>query len=1096
MSKLTIYSASAGSGKTYTLTEEYLKVVIQQPQHYKNVMAVTFTNKATEEMKQRIVEKLSELANGEDCDHLSALIKYTNYSEEEIQLKAQEVLNNILHNYSIFGVSTIDSFFQRIIRSFLKDLNISGNFNIELSQNKVLDKVVDQLFNKIGQDEQVTNWILDYVQKRVEGAKSWNVRQNLRKFAKNILDEEFKIVGSDDYVSKDIDTLKVCVEQLEGYNKDFIEQLRLLGSKALAIIHEHGYRVDDFSNNYRGVAGYFVKLNEEKDFMPTATVQKAVLDAEKWVAKKNPERDAILLLVQNQLQDHLKSILDYVKENEEAYFTNKMILDNIYVFGVYNDLIKELKNYRDQQEVLLLSDITEMLNGIIGNNHAPFIYERVGNHYYHYLIDEFQDTSKLQWLNFKPLIDNSLAQGNSNLIVGDVKQAIYRWRGGDWRLLLKDVEAELGSEYVQRIPLDKNYRSQKKVVQFNNAVFQQGINILSQCFEESFIRHSEEVFNGDKVEQYKLIKSFLEGNFDLAYNDVAQEVTKPGDHGAVKMKFYEQDKEVDYWDQIKKDLIQQVDDLLDKGYKKNDIAVLVRKGEEAEKVAQYFSELNKEYPNKYLFVSSNSFRLKDNHHIKVLVCALRYLIHFDDDVNFYDLIYYYQLIKGLDKDLFKPNFIKDLRKQGKYGDYVPVRFIEERIYLSKLPIYELCERLIEIFDLSADKEVWPFLQTFQDYVLSFNRSNNPDIHSLIEWWEESGADKSPMITEDQDAIQIMTVHKSKGLQFKQVLIPFCYWELHHNPILANTVWAHTEQEPYSQFPFLPLPFSKKLAKSVYSLDYFIEAQQVALESLNILYVALTRAEEGLSIFAPLPKESKKPKNLENIFVHELLYMNFQHNQFELHEHFDLEAGVFEYGEIEEAVSKDKKTNHTYELEHYPNSNFRDKIVISRMSDNLFLENTEQKILIDYGNMMHEILSNIRYESDVDKALERFHQEGKITDEDLDQLQGKIYSFFEISLFKEWFSDDNEVLLEHTILIPNQKHDRRPDRIVIKDDVVTVIDFKFGSNQSLEHIKQVKYYQKVIAQMGYKQVKGYLFYGDGLDIVDVDEQDVNEQGSLF
>lgn len=1093
MSKLTIYSASAGSGKTYTLTEAYLKLVIKQPSNYKHVIAVTFTNKATEEMKQRIIEKLSELANNKPCDHLDQLKFHTKFSTLKIRNNAKEVLNSVLHNYSAFGVSTIDSFFQKIIRSFIKELGLKGGFSIELNQSKVLDSTVDQLFNNIGKENRITSWILDYVKTRVESGKSWNIQDNLRVLSKNILNEEFKLIENKGFNNRDIDQLKAFVKQLESYNKTFINDLKQVGLQFSEIIQANHLSIDDFSSKKGGIAGYFLKLATEKDYVPGIKIKQALEDTEKWVSKTHTNRSIILNLVQDQLHPLLQQAFEYINSKEEKYLTNKLILDNIYIFGVYNDLLTELKNYRDEHNILMLSDITDMLNNIIGNNHAPFIYEKVGTHFHHFLIDEFQDTSRLQWSNFKPLIENSLAEGNENLIVGDVKQAIYRWRGGDWKILLKDVEEELGDRLVNKKVLSNNYRSTKSIVDFNNKIFSKASQHIEEFFKSSLHEHALKSLNKSKVENYKSIEDKLIANFNLAYQDINQSIIKEGE-GHVDVEFIPTDKSSNYWESIEEQFLIKLDQILDQGVQKKDIAILVRNGSEAAKITKLLSEKNKIDKDRYLFVSSSSFKLKDNHYIKVIICALRYLLHPDDQINLFDLIYYNTLInKQSDiEELYDVKRLEEIRAH-ELNVYLPADLIDNIAFLSKLPIYELCDQIIQLFKITQHREAWDFIQTFQDFVLNYNRSNNPDIYAFLEWWDEVGKSKSPLITDDQDAIKIMTIHKSKGLQFDQVIIPFCNWSLHHDPKKPNQIWGFNMQDDYASFPFLPLPFKKDLAKTVYDLDYFEEVQNAALENLNILYVAFTRAVNGLTILAEEPKTTKTVKTIENLSVNELIWKTLQLTNFNENT-FDPIQKHLTIGQLN-AENKVKEVLSEYELKHYPQSNFRNKISISSMSDNFFLELSEGKQRsINYGNLMHEILSQIESKGDIELCLGQLQNDGKITKVEYQDIFNQLNKYFNHPVFSEWFNEHNEVLLEQMILVPGEKHDKRPDRIIINNNKVTVIDFKFGRTKTNQHIHQIKNYKSIIEEMGYTNVEAYLFYGDTNEVVNIDNQTV--QGSLF
>lgn len=1086
MSNLTIYSASAGSGKTYTLTQEYLKLVIEYPKNYKHVMAVTFTNKATDEMKSRIVSELSKLASGSKSAQLEALKAHTGLSSQKITENAQTVLNNILHNYSCFGVSTIDSFFQKIIRSFIKELGIKGGFKLELNQFKVLEAIVEQLFDSIGKNKNITSWVLDYVKKRIESGKSWDVQNNLKQFAKAIIDEEFKLIEKDGFSNNNLDELKIFVNRLEVYNNSYIEDLSNLAQKFFKILENNALGVDDFSSKTSGVAGFFLKLRDKQPYKLGAKVRLAEENSESWVTKTHRNREAIINLVDIHLRPILKEILDYIKLNEEAYYTNQIILDNIYIYGVYNDLVLELKSYRDENNLLLLSDITELLDKIIGNNHAPFIYEKVGNHYHHFLIDEFQDTSRMQWSNFKPLIENNLSQGYKNLLVGDVKQAIYRWRGGDWKLLLNDVEKDLKPYKVNKKILESNYRSAKDIVAFNNLVFKQGVHELSKYYDLSIEKGVEQCNSNIKKESLKVFKEQLAQNFNKAYNAIEQNAEQKFS-GSIKIHFKSLEKQEKYWDKIQYNLLQEIDALLNMGGIKKNISILVRNGYESALISDLLNTENKVQNNKYSFITSSSFKLRENNYIKLIICTLNYILYPDDKINIFNAGYLHNLINGgIDNAFFDPAYHLS-QKERLEG--LPSELIDHRAHLSKLPIYELCQRIINLYKLSQKEGALDFLQTFQDYVLFYCRNNNPDILSFLEWWQQVGADKSPMISEDQDAIKIMTIHKSKGLQFDHVIVPFCDWGLHHDAKKGIQIWGYNQNEGYSDFPYLPIKFKQDLIKSNYSWEYYQELQNAALENFNILYVAQTRAVRSLCLLCPMPADQSS-KTIENLSVNDLLWKIANNQLIEF-----LTDSVLEMGALEIDNESKMDEAQTYEIEYYPTINFREKIEISHLSDKFLLEASPGKIgKINTGIILHDILSRIEKQADISAVLSQMVYEGAITNQQIEGLQKQLDGYFKNPVFASWYCGRGQILNEQTILVPGQKHDRRPDRIIIKENRVVVIDFKFGEHKSQGHIKQINRYSQLIKEMGYKEVSAFLFYGDNGEVVDINNNII--QTELF
>ena len=1083
MSKLNIYSASAGAGKTYTLTLEYLKLVFKHPSAFKSVMAVTFTNKATEEMKHRIIEELANLASGKDGDHRQKLKEHTRFSEAKITSQAQEILNNVLHQYSFFGVSTIDSFFQKIIRNFVKEAGLAGGLTIDLDQNKVIDKVVDQLFERVGKDAEVTRWILKYAGERIKEGRSWNVRSLLKELAQEILREDFKIIEEAGFTQANLEELQEYIALLEQQNNAFTTSLSEIGTKGLRAMEEAQVSVEDFSYKSSGVAGYFQKVAQGGSYEIKSRVQKCIDDPENgWFAKSSKKKDLLQVLINEHLHPLLVEAKNLINQQEPSFITNSLILDNIYVFGVYSDLLKELKDYRTENNVLLISDITDLLNKIIGDNHAPYIYEKIGNHYQHFLVDEFQDTSKLQWRNFEPLISNSLASGNKNLIVGDVKQAIYRWRGGDWKLLLNSVEKDIGSQQVEKLSLDHNWRSLRNIITFNNDLYKRSSTLLKDLFSGTIESYQLKANNARKI-FLESIKNELLPNFQLAYEDVFQKTILKEEEGWVTVDFCQSEESSEQIELALEQSLHYIDAVLEAKGKLKDICILVRNGFEGERIAQYLAEMGTE---KYPFVSSASFQLKDNPFIKVIIGALTYLHQGEDEINLFELVLNHQEALGNDtRPLFASGFIETLKDEEEWNKWLPAELLKERSYLNKLPIYELCEKIIRIFNITAQRQAWAFLQTFQDAVLNFGRKNNPDIFTFLEWWHEKGGSTSPKISDAQDAIRIMTVHKSKGLQFKHVIVPFCNWKFNHDPKKAPNVWGCTQQEPYSKYPYFPVPYKKSLAATPYALEYFDEMQQCNMENINILYVATTRAEESLHLIANLPSESKKELTSENLACNELLYLAVD------------SQSNYSKGTLKQPSHKKETVKNTYNIKHYPNQDFREKILISEMSKDFFMEQAEEiKEAINYGNLMHDVLSEIERKEDVKPTIEKLIHLGKLPEDEGSAMEQKILSFFELDQFASWFAQGNEIRKEQTILVPGQKEDKRPDRVVITKNKVEIIDFKFGTTPAEHYQRQLLEYKKILEGMGYENVSAFLFFGNESRIEKVSPDSNAQQTSLF
>jgi ATP-dependent exoDNAse (exonuclease V) beta subunit len=467
-----IYKSSAGSGKTYTLTMEYLKLALQHPGAFRNILAVTFTNKATQEMKERILKELTRLKTTIRHDEKMdiEIMKALAVDEEGLKLKAAESLTCILHDYGRFSVSTIDSFFQKVVRAFAREVDLNAKFEVEMDQDGVLDRVVDRVVAKVMEDEFLHRWLVDYAIEQIQNGKSWDIRRNIKELGKQIFQEDFKKFATE---IKEFLKEEQHIKGLQAFSRERKAQIihisRQLKEEANRIRIANGLEWTDFKGGSTSFAKRFDKLGERINPIPELTDNQSQFpeSEEHWFTKTSKNKDAIIAAFHQGL-GHIMAQFEplLIKWN-----TLEAISNNIFVFGIFRNLLEELTLLKDEENILLISDANEFLKEITKENDAPFIYEKVGNQYRNYLIDEFQDTSGFQWASFKPLLENSFAQGQTNLLVGDVKQSIYRWRGGEMRLLLEEVERQIGEKSIRNEKLDTNFRSLPNIIAFNNALF-------------------------------------------------------------------------------------------------------------------------------------------------------------------------------------------------------------------------------------------------------------------------------------------------------------------------------------------------------------------------------------------------------------------------------------------------------------------------------------------------------------------------------------------------------------------------------------------------------------------------------------------------
>jgi ATP-dependent exoDNAse (exonuclease V) beta subunit len=1097
MPALSLYRSSAGSGKTFTLTLEYLALVLQYPSLYRQILAITFTNKATEEMKTRILRELDKLSRGAHSPMAGQLAERTELNDQQVQAQAEKVLGNILHDYSRFSVTTIDTFFQHVIRSFARETGLHPGYNIEMDRDKVLAEITDALMMDVGEDEQLTNWLTRFATEKAEQGKSWHLDRDIQELAKELFTEQFQQHETDLlHAIQQKNALPNFRDRLYKHVRWFEQTMQQYGQQAVAIIEKHGLSVNDFPHKSAGVAGYLHKLAAGDKYDPGKRPRTALEDVSKWTGKNNPREQHILAALEDGLEQQLQEAVQFYDQQFVRYNTGLELLQYLYTFGILGQFTQKLQNYRQENDTMLISDSAQFLSRIIGNNDSSFVYEKIGTNYQHFLVDEFQDTSALQWDNLKPLIHNSLAMGNSNLVVGDVKQSIYRWRGGDMKLLLEHIEQDMEGQQLREIVLNRNWRSKDTIIGFNNTLF----GTLPRAASEVYRTQAEGEAIADDDDFDELAQTITRA-YDRHEQKPAQPEQQQG--GYVEARFIPMDEEEEeeerpYLEVASEQAIAQIEQLQEQGYALKDIAILVRNHKEGREIVHYLmarKAANTDPRYKYDVISAEALTLRYATVVRLLVQALRVINKPEDPIPRAELVHEYSTYCRKQEPGHAP-----FREAGKAGadlqngleELLPTDFTGHLIYLSKLPLYELVEHLTRIFGLDEQSTEFAFLQGFQDVVLEYTLQGKPDIPSFMEWWEESGGDKSIQIAGEQNAIQVMSMHKAKGLQFKVVLVPFCNWELDHKSSLANIICCHLEHSEKQPFPIFPLKYRRSLGQTTFAGDYLVEKMLAFLDNLNLLYVALTRPEEALYIYAPQPDEDKDG-NLKIKSVGDLLFRSLDDGgEAERGEfpalpfagHWSREQGVFKAGELAAKLQEEQEPEEgpaAFQFERYPATNWRGKLSIRQRSKDFFREKeTEQASKINYGQLMHQILAEIVHAGDVRQKVQEQAFEGRLAQAEADDITRQLEQLMEQEPIKGWFSEGWQVRNETPILLPDG-HTRRPDRVLTTGNKAVIIDFKFVEQEKNEHYDQVREYRQFLEDMGYKEVEGWLLYvGEGLE----------------
>lgn len=1090
-----IYRSSAGSGKTFTLALEYLKLALKQPASYRCILAVTFTNKATKEMKSRIVEFLYELSRGSGGVVREYLRQRITLTDQEMTDRAGSLLSQILHGYSYFSVMTIDSFFQKVIRAFARETGLQAGFSLELDQDKVLDEVVDTLLQELGSrnDDPLTEWLARFAEERVEEGKTWDFRKDIKNLAAELLKENYK-VQEEAYrqLEQPVADNKTIFAHLRSIRKSFEKDMQQLGRRGLQQIEQFGLEVDDFSYKKSGVAGYFLRLTDKKDFDPKARVRQAVEHPEKWTSKSSKKQKDILMAVEGGLQDTLTEAVHYYDTHSRKYYSALQLQRFIYTYAILKDIDAKLTRYKKEHDVLLISDASMFLKNIIGRDETPFIYEKIGSHYQHFLIDEFQDTSGLQWNNFRPLVENSLDAGNYNLVVGDVKQAIYRWRGGDWQLLLEKIQQDIAPWRTEVRNLNRNYRSRENIVDFNNSLF----HVLPDLIQQEMLSRLEEVQDVSIYEELAGRAQIIKEAYADAYQYLPEHAGN-GDlwPGYVRIQLLKEEEledeegnKVEWKEKVREKLPELVENLQDQGYALRDIAFLVRNKRDGKMIADtlmdYKSEGKARSGYEYEIISPESLFLETSLSVGLLIDLLRFLDNPYHVLAKGNILYKYHKLKGEEvasdqlHRLFEAAGNKDDHDFELFYASLPAAFRQLRPYLNKLPMFELIENLIKIFGINQSTEL-AYLQAFQDAALEYTKSEKGDLHSFLEWWDEKGRHSSIQIPEQVNAMRILTIHKAKGLQFRVVVIPFCDWSLDHHTSQQNIIWTYTEEEPFQEMGLMPLKYSKELIRTVFSQDYYEEMLRAHLDNLNLLYVATTRAEECLYAFAA-PKINKSGCPVNSIS--NALYMGLsreenpegegENNFLPLAGYWDESSFRFSLGTEPAGMQKVSSKQERMALKTYPSVGWRDRLMVQPKSQNFFIQKKAgERIEVNEAILVKDMLVSMKEAKDLSAVLEKVYFDRGISFREKEDLTRVMENILAIPEVGRWYAGGYDKVLLRPSFFTGKGRTVTPDRMMVKGEQVVVVGF---CSEDGEKEKEISASAHTLKSAGYVQVEAYLF----------------------
>ena len=1010
-----IYNASAGSGKTYTLTKEYLKIILSSSRAYQKILAITFTNKAVNEMKERILGSLFDFSRDTSSSMFLDISEELDLDIVTLQRKAKATLKEILHNYAFFDISTIDKFTHRLIRTFAKDLKLPQNFEVVLDTDLLLDEAVSKLINKAGRDQKLTKVLIAFALEKIDDDKSWDIGIDLNKIGK-LLFNETNTSHLKKLENKDIDEFLELQKSIQTNIIDLQKKIISNASQILEIIEGNGLEYSDFKSSW--FPKFIVKIQKGDLNIDFKAGWKQNFDSEPLYAGKCEEMKKPIL---DNLQPEFVQRFNAIKNSSYSYQLLKNVYKNIVPLTVLNAIQKEVKQIELDRDQLSISEFNTIISNEIKNQPAPFIYERLGEKYRHYFIDEFQDTSEMQWMNLIPLVDNALAVENGSLfLVGDAKQAIYRWRGGKAEQFLNLVNRNT-NPFVVRPEVEvlpRNYRSHEEVVKFNNDFFTATSPLLNN-------------------EVYSTL--FKEGN-EQNYNN------KKG--GLVQLTFLEPEDDQSLEEGYCEEVLNTIKSVRAKNYTFKDICILVRGNKEGVLLADYLTQ------HQIPIISSESLLLKSNPKIRFLI----HLLKLQDQPLDMDLAY--EILSFLSAGMKNRNlFISKHLKNP--SELLKNSFDYDLEQLKTLSVFDGLEQGIKLFDLASDSD--GYVNHFMDVVMDVEQKDGIGAPIFLAYWEKKKDRLSIAAPEAIDAVQIMTVHKAKGLEFNIVIFPFANSNIYKE--IEPKLWLPVDSSSFNDFDEVLITKKQEVVNySPIAEEYFNQEQhKLELDAFNVLYVALTRAVKALYVITKkdLTKTGDHKLNYySGLFIHFLKEKGL----------WDEAVGQFSFGKLD--VNTNDQIINNFKSIPYQYS-FKDRPSFRILAKSGVLWDTDREDAITKGNLIHFIMGLIETKKDVENAMDLVIRSGDLASGEIDLLKNKILSIIEHPELNVYYQEGVEIKNERDIITENGKI-LRPDRIVLQDLKATIIDYKTGK-RNVKYKEQLYSYADALEAMGYSIENKIIIY---------------------
>lgn len=1022
-----IYKCSAGSGKTYTLALNFIAIAITGNEfgyknHYRKILAITFTNKAASEMKERVLNYLSTLSQKNDIDNiLSWLIKETRMNKQEVFFRSKIIFTHILHNYSDFSISTIDKFTYKIVRTFAIDLGLSKNFDLEIDNNKIIEPVVALILNTISDNRNdLSNTLVDFSFFKLEQSKSANIDLDLQDIVSKLLSNN---------ISSKLDINHISVRSCMNFKnillkrkKNLFDKIRILAKEVVEFFDINNLQKEHFKSGLY-YSHFSVKLfKEDSNWLPSNSLMNNISN-DLWYSKSLSECEKLKVdSLKHLLLNFYNKLMNYLCE----YFSIKSVLKNIYSIAILNEIISKIDVFKKQNNIEHISEFNNRIHKTLIDQPSSFIYERIGERYSHFLIDEFQDTSLLQWQNILPLVTDSLDFGKS-MLVGDSKQSIYRWRGGEVKQFSElpniysashlsgqnDWQKKISSHFIN-YELKENYRSRKEIIKFNNLFYEKVKNLLSN----------------------DLIK---------IYDNVSQKSSYSKDGGFVHIELFDRKKE-NFKNLILKKMLSEIKKITSSNqYLYSDISILCNTKRSVSIVAEYFAE------NDIPVISNEGLLLKNSPSVNLIVSVLKFLQNNDDRISKLSIAHfvYINFLNEDDLTLIHDE-IKSLDGFVSFLNRAQINLNSENIL--KNSFYDLIESIIYIFRVEENI----YTDFFLDLVLQYIQKNSPNIAGFLSWWDDRCYKEAISIPHGINALQVMTIHKSKGLAFKVVFIPF-NWE---DKIKKSEIWVDSSNKFKNLLPVALLGYNNDLEYTYFKDQYLNEKNLRLLDELNKLYVATTRAKDRLYIFS-----KEMPKNLNN-YERKMNLNSFLY-------YFGLSYPMF-FGDPNTSNIISKNTKNVFKVDKRKKLNWKEIISLKHSASDVW-DIKQMDVKRDWGKLLHFVLSKIYLKNDAKKTINQLYKLGSFTQLEHSKLSSTINQIVNHKKLINYFSDLWIIKNEKEILLTNGKT-YIPDRLLISKDYseVVILDYKTGK-PSNEHNKQIHNYAETLICMGYNRINKILVY---------------------